>query len=380
MDNRKNLRCWAEINLGAIRHNVGKLKEQLPDNCALMAVVKGEAYGHGMIPAAMACAEVGVEWFGVATIDEALYLRENGLFHPILIFGVTPPERAVELSENRLSQIVPSLEYAKALCEYADVADPLSIHIAVDTGMGRLGWWLEEKTMQHVCDEVCQINAMPQLYIEGLMTQLAWGRGNTQEALDFSHRQFELFDVLSDELKKHSINPTYRHALNSGGIMNHARRAMDMVRVGHLLFDSLPGAEHIGLCPALEMKTTIAFIKELPAGASVGYGCSYRLVKSARIAVLNVGYSDGYPECFSNKGKMLLHGKIIPVVGCVCMDQTMVDVTDVPEAKVGDVVTIVGRDGNLGLTMKDVADQVGGVLNDPISVNITNRMPRFFKK
>lgn len=376
-----NERCWAVIDLDAIYQNAIILKKRLPDSCAFMAVVKGDAYGHGMVPVARTCAEAGVSWFGTATIDEAIELRRQEINQPILIFGITPPERAAELVRHGLSQIVPSLGYARALHQnLRHESQPLSIHIGVDTGMGRLGWWTQAETISMVSGEILQIARLPSLQIEGVMTQLSSGRSNTPEAVAYTKDQLWHFDQLCCELQRYGIHPVCRHVLNSGGFINHSGAAMDMVRIGHLLFEPLPGAERFGLRPAIEIKTTIAYVKELPAGAFVGYGRTYQLSQSARIAVLNIGHCDGYPACLSNKGQLLLHGVPVPVVGSVCMDQTMVDISAVPSAKAGDVVTIVGQDGDMVQTMEDVSRQADGLLDDPLSVNLTNRITRYYKR
>lgn len=373
-------RCWAVIDLDIVRQNVQAIKRRIPDTCALMAVVKGDGYGHGIIPMAQACAAAGAEWLSTATLEEAICLRENGIMLPILILGVTPPERGPELLRFRLTPVVPSLEYARALAQALRGSNGrLSVHIGVDTGMGRLGWWVQPETIPEICDDLAQIGQERALKIEGIMTHLSSARGSDPTAIAYTRQQLERFGQLCGALKTRGIAPLYRHALNSGGLMHHSDFAMEMVRIGHLLCEPLAGAEDFGLRPAMEIKTTIAYIKELPVGACVGYGRSFQLTRPARIAVLNIGYCDGYPGCLSNKGVVLVHGARVPVVGSVCMDQMMIDISSVPEAAVGDTVTIVGRDGDDALTMEDISRQADGRMDGPISIYLTNRIPRYYK-
>lgn len=374
-------RCWAVIDLDIVAQNARAIKRRIPDTCAVMAVVKGDGYGHGIVPMARACANAGVEWLGTATLEEAVCLRENGITLPILILGVTPPERGPDLLHFGLTPVVPSLEYAKALAgTLRDANGQLSVHIAVDTGMGRLGWWVQRESIPEICNDIVRIGQERTLKIQGIMTHLSSARGSDAAAVAYTRRQLERFQQLCEALKTRGIAPRYRHVLNSGGLIHHSDFAMEMVRIGHLLCEPLTGAEDFGLRPAMEIKTTIAYIKELPAGACVGYGRSCRLARPARIAVLNIGYCDGYPGCLSNKGVLLVRGIRVPVVGSVCMDQMMIDISQVPEAAVGDTVTIVGRDGDDAITMEEVSRQAEGMMDGPLSIQLTNRMPRYYKR
>lgn len=346
-----------------------------------MAVVKADGYGHGMIPIAQTCMKSGVQWFGTATIDEAITLRKHGISRPILVLGVTSPHRAFELVHYQISQVVPSLAYANELNKNLhQTKQPLQIHIGVDTGMGRLGWLVRSATIPMICDEIQQLHQLNTLHIEGLMTHLSSARGTTSDSIDYTMQQLLLFHQLCSILESRSIAPKYKHALNSGGFIHYPNFSLDMIRIGHLLCEPLRNTEHLGLQSAMEIKATIAHIKELPKGAYVGYGRTYQLQHSARIAVVNIGYGDGYPRLLSNKGTLLLHGMHVPVIGSVCMDQTMIDISKVPNAKVGDIVTIVGRDGDAVLTMEDISGQSGGLLDSPFSINLTTRTPRYYKQ
>lgn len=375
-----NDRCWALIDLDIIQQNVKSILCQIPNTSALMAVVKADGYGHGIIPVAQACVQAGAAWLGTATLEEALALRKSGLTVPILIFGVTQPQYAQIIADYHLSQIVPSLEYAVALTQHLDKGSaPLAIHLGVDTGMGRLGWWICQDTILAVCADIQKICHLPGLRVEGIMTQLSSARGTDPAAISYTEHQLHVFSQLCNTLTVRGITFHYRHVLNSGGILHHSSAHSDIIRVGHLLYEPLPASAHMGLRPAMELRTTVAYVKTLPAGAYVGYGRTYRLSHPARIAVVNIGHCDGYPSLLSNRGIMLLRGRRVPVVGEICMDQTMLDVSEVPEVAPGDVVTIVGQDGDDFLTTEDINRQVGGLLDGPFSVYFTNRMTRYYK-
>lgn len=375
-----NDRCWTVIDLDVIQQNVKSILRQIPNTSDLMAVVKADGYGHGMIPVARACVQAGATWLGTATLEEALTLRENGLTVPILIFGVTCPRYAQTMADHRLSQIIPSLEYAVQLVQYlrADSV-PLAVHLGVDTGMGRLGWWTRQDTIPAVCADIQKINHLPGLRVEGIMTQLSSARGTDPDAISYTEHQLHTFGQLCDALAAQGVAFRYQHVLNSGGMMHHSSARSDIIRIGHLLYEPLSASAHMGLRPAMELRATVAYVKTLPAGAYVGYGRTYQLSCPARIAVVNIGHCDGYPSLLSNRGIMLLRDRRVPVVGEVCMDQTMLDVSEVPEAAPGDIVTIVGRDGDDFLTTEDINHQAGGLLDGPFSIYFTNRMMRYYR-
>lgn len=373
-------RCWAIVNLDAILQNISALRNLLPKGCSFLAVVKGAAYGHGMIPIAHTCAKAGVQYLGTATLGEAIELRKAGITLPILILGVTAPAYTEKLVHYQLTQIVPSLEYAKELAvRIPENSQRLKIHLKVDTGMGRLGWQTEMETLPSVCKDILKLAEIDSLYIEGVMTHLSSSRGSSLQAKNYTNHQLTLFRLLCAELKKQGLSLQYQHALNSGGLASgFPLESTNMVRIGHLLYDSLPGVDRFGIKTALELKTTIASVKSFPSGAYIGYGQTYKLSHPARIGVLNIGSCDGYPACLSNKGEVLLHGIRVPIVGSVCMDQCMVDITSVPDAEAGDVVTIVGCDGKDRLSMFDISKQSGGVLSTIFSTGFRNRITRYY--
>lgn len=378
-------RCWAIVDLDILETNVRELKKLTPAGCRFMAVVKAEGYGLGMLPVAEACMAGGADWFGVATVKEAIELRNGGVGLPILVLGVTPSDWAEELAGYRLAQAVPSLGYAKELSQKLEgVREPVSVHIKVDSGMGRLGWYTAPETMDGIVRELSELGKLPGLRVEGIMTHLSSSRDPSEAAVSFTRTQLETFTALCKKLEEAEIRIPVRHVLNTGGLINYPEYAMEMVRVGHFLYENIRRIDAREPGPAvecaIEIKASIAYLKEIPAGSAVGYDRTYHTARMTRIAVLGLGYCDGYNAFLSNTGQVLLRGQKAPVIGRVCMDQMIIDVTDVEGAAVGDVVTIVGRDGDLRLTMNDVLQQVRGVMNGPISSCIMNRMERYYRK
>lgn len=378
-------RSWAIIDLDVLRENVRIVKSTVPEGCRFMAVIKAEGYGMGMLPVAKSCMEGGADWFGVATIKEALELRESGITLPILILGITPPEWAEELADYGFAQVVPSLAYAELLSkQLAEKGKKAAIHIKIDTGMGRLGWYATEQTLDNIQAELLELAKLPGLQIEGMLTHLPVSRDPAIEAVNFTQNQIDVFCTLCEKLESAGVTIPIKHVLNSGGIINYPQFAMDMVRAGHILFENIPPfiswPQDLATDCAIEIKSSIAFIKEVPTGATIGYGRTWTATRPTRVGVLGLGYCDGYNAVLSNCGKMLLKGRFVPVIGRVCMDQMMIDVTDLEEAKVGDIVTVVGRDGSEKITMNDVLTQANGIMNAPISSCLTNRMDRYYRK
>ena len=378
-------RCWVIVDLDVLENNVRELKRLVPVDCRFMAVIKAEGYGLGMLPVARACLAGGASWFGVATLPEALELRQAGITEPILVLGVTPPDWAKELADNHIAQLVPSLEYARALSDHGSgAAEPIAVHFKVDTGMGRLGWYISPDTIDEVAADIAQACSLPRLSAEGILTHLSSSRDPTEEAIAFTREQLMRFCALCDKVEASGAHIPLRHALNTGGVINYAEYAMDMVRVGHILYEDIEpidfGQPRSFVESAIEIKAAISFIKQVPAGTPIGYDRMFHTTRPTRIAVLGFGYCDGYNAFLTNKGRMLLHGQFVPVIGRVCMDQLIIDVTDVTDAAVGDVVTIVGEDDGRRITMCDVHGQAKGIMNGPLSACISNRMPRYYRK
>ncbi|WP_258358647.1 alanine racemase [Moorella sulfitireducens (nom. illeg.)] len=366
---------WAEIDLAAIAHNVRAIKKILPPQTEVMAVVKANAYGHGAVPVARTALANGVTWLGVATLDEAMVLREEGITAPVLILGYTPPEDAGRVVAADLSQTVFSLEQARVLDAAAAAAGTRArLHLKIDTGMGRLGF-LPDRAVA----EVLAMARLPHVRLEGIFTHFA-----ASDAADktYTRRQLDLFQKVIADLEQQGLTFPWRHAANSGAIIDLPETHFNLVRAGIILYGHYPSPEvrkeRLDLHPAMTLKTRIVLVKDVPAGAFISYGCTYCTPAPARIATLPIGYADGYSRLLSNRAQILIRGRRAPVVGRVCMDQCMIDVTAIPEARVGDEVVLFGRQGKEILSVEEVAGWMG-TINYEILCMISGRVPRVYK-
>ena len=378
---------WAEIDLTAIAHNVNALKRATHPEARLMAVVKANAYGHGYREVAAKALECGVEILGVARVDEAVKLRESGFDVPILIFGITPPCHAETLLKYDLTQTVSSLEGAQVLSDIAaQSGKKIRTHLKVDTGMGRLGIQPDGRRYdanrfeidESAIKEVESIVRLTGLELEGIYTHFATADSSDKSYAD---RQFEIFMVFLDALNRSGIHFSVRHAANSAGIIDLPDTHLDMVRAGIALYGLYPSAEvdknRIALKPAMALKTRIAHLKKVPAGFKISYGITYETKKPTTIATVSVGYADGYSRLLSSRGNMLVCGRKAPVVGRVCMDQTMLDVGHIPEANLDEEVVVFGTQGDQTITADEVAES-SGTINYEVVSSITERVPRVY--
>ena len=369
------LRCYAEISLEAIRHNILEVKKRIPDDVKLLAVVKANAYGHGAVPVAKALEDLA-DFYAVAMLEEAAELREAGITHPILILGYTSPSQYEELLRLDVRPCIYDLHTAEVLsetaCRLGLTAKP---HIAVDTGMTRIGFQVTEED----AEVIAKIAALPNLDIEGLFTHLSCA-----DMTDKTHSkgQFAQYAGMLDMLNARGISIPVRHICNSAAVMEFDGDRYDMVRAGIVEYGIYPSEEvdktRMDLIPALAWKSHVIHVKEVGPGKGVSYGATYVTKSPAtRIATVSVGYADGYPRALSNKGRVLIHGKSAPILGRVCMEQFMVDVTDIPDVHVEDVVTLIGWDGEEHIPVEEVADPAGR-FNYEMLCNISSRVPRVY--
>lgn len=361
---------WVEVDLDAIAENVKTLKACAP-TAKLMAVVKANGYGHGAIQVARAALEAGAEWLGVAAVEEGMELRRAGISAPCLVLGHVQPGQADSALLYDLRPAVYQMEVVQECAKWARAyRRKMPLHIKVDTGMGRVGLRPEQ-----VVEFVKQVNSLPSVEVEGLFTHFAVA---DEPANPMTSEQLARYAQVLADLKAEGIEIPLRHTCNSAGIMLHPEGHYDMVRAGIAMYGLAPDPAvtwPVELKPALSWKTRISFLKEVEAGAPLSYGATYRAAERERIAVVPVGYADGLSRTLSNRGQMLVNGHPCPIVGRVCMDQTLIRIPDGVAAQVGDDVIIVGP----GLPAEAMAALLG-TINYEIVCDIGPRVPRFYRR
>ena len=366
---------WAEIDLGAISHNVREIRRITAPDARVMAVVKANGYGHGAVEVSRTALDSGADWLGVARVAEGADLREAGIDAPVLVLGYTPPEQYGEVLRRRLSQAVYTRKMALDLAAVAGATgEKARVHLKVDTGMGRLGWLAGPDACREIMDLACN----PHLEIEGVFTHFA-----AADALDKSYtlEQFHKFTKLIEQLPRSGLDVPLRHAANSAALLELPDTHLDMVRVGIAIYGLYPSDEvangKVKLRPAMNLKARVAHVKEVPAGFAVSYGCTYTTRRASLIATLPLGYADGYSRLLSAKGEALIHGCRAPVVGRVCMDQVMVDVSHIQNVKMGDEAVLIGRQGNQEISAGEVAVKIGTIHYEVVS-QVNARVPRIY--
>ncbi len=365
-------RLYAKIDLEAVKKNVEGVRRRIPDNTKIMAVIKANAYGHGAVEFSHYL-EDKADWFGVATTDEAIELRRGGTAKPILILGGTNPAEFPDLIRENITVTVFDSATAEKLsreaCKQGRVG---KIHIKVDTGMSRVGFQVTEKS----AEEVEHISRMPNIEIDGMFTHFAKADSSDKS---YALKQREKYDLFVEMCRKRGVNIPLCHVNNSAATME-LDRHYDMVRMGIMLYGLYPSEEmnrSYPLYPAMELVTHIAHIKTLEKGRGISYGHTFVTERETRVATLPCGYADGYPRSLSNKGHVLVAGKRCPILGRVCMDQMMVDVSEVPNASVGDEVVLVGRMGDWSISVEELADNAYS-FNYEFVCGIGRRVPRVY--
>ena len=370
------LRTWAEIALGALEHNFNTVRAHLPASAKLLTVLKANAYGHGAVRIGRLL-EGKADYFAVAFTDEALALRHAGLQTPILLLGHVPHSDFPMMVKYDITATMDDLTEAKLLSDAAIAAGKVAkVHIALDTGMTRIGFDLSDESVE----AIKAIAALPNVEIEGIYSHFAAADCADQS---YSHLQIARFDDFCARLTKAGVNIPIRHIQNSAGIIEQPAR-WEMAREGIILYGMHPSAEVNpadigGIIPAMSFKTHVVFVKTVPAGTPVSYGCTYVTDKPTKIATLSVGYADGLPRLWSGKGKVLIHGTEAPIIGRICMDQCMVDVTHIPDIAVGDTATLFGRDGSAAISVDGLAESIG-TIGYELVCNINPRVPRVYVK
>lgn len=368
-------RSWADISLDNLQHNYQELRKKIPSETRFLGVVKADAYGHGAVPISRHLRELGAQFLAVSNIEEAAQLRYAGIRGPILILGYTPVKHAEDLAKMGLRQEVHSLEYAQALNEQLrGLHRRVKIHLKLDTGMSRLGFFAYDHP--EVLQQFQAVAAMENLYIEGVFTHFPVADSLSPEDEAFTRMQFRRFMDMISAMESCGIHPEIRHCCNSGGTILYPEYALDMVRPGIATYGVHPSAEladRIDLKPVMSLHSTIFQIRDYEPNISVSYGRTYTTAKKEKIAVVGIGYADGLSRSFSGKISFRLHGKQVQQVGRICMDMCMVNISNVPEAKVGDQITIFGD----GAGVETLADQLGTIPYE-ILCGINKRIPRIY--
>ncbi len=368
-------RAWAETHLDRIKTNTENFRRFLKPETELMCVVKANCYGSGdsaVVPYLQE--KLGVKWFAVSNIEEAIRLREMGISGEILILGYTPPEYADELIKYNIIQTATDESHAVSLSEFF-CGKRIRVHCALDTGMTRIG--VHQGTVEQTCNAIERISKLKGISLEGMFTHFACADSSDEDDIRYTERQAAFISAADDELKKRNIELKHIHFLNSAGGIYHSDERSSLARLGIIMYGLKPNSKlevPFKLEPVLDFKAGVSMVKEVNDGVYISYGRTYKTKSPAKIATITVGYADGYPRYLSNKGEVLIHGKRAKIVGRVCMDQIMCDVTDI-DVKVGDTATLIGTDGNETITADDIAD-IGSTIGYEVICNISKRVPR----
>ncbi|SHF77628.1 alanine racemase [Caldanaerobius fijiensis DSM 17918] len=364
---------WAEVNLDNIRYNLRKVRESLNKGVEIIAVVKADAYGHGAVQVSRVLVDEGVKYLAVAILDEAIELRENGIDVPILILGYTPEDQLKYVVEYDISQTVFDLNYVRRISQEATIRHKKTkIHVKIDTGMGRIGYTDYERARQ----EIRQMASLPGIQVEGIFTHFA---AADERDKTYTYKQYELFRNLVDDLEK-EIEIPLRHVSNSAAILDLPEMELDAVRPGIILYGHYPSDEvskSIPLRPAMSLKSKVIHVKSVEPGAYISYGRRFKTRRKSVIATVPIGYADGFTRMLTGKARVLIKGQFAPVVGTICMDQMMVDVTDVEGVRMGEEVVLFGMSGNSTLPVEEIADKLG-TINYEVLCMVGKRVPRVY--
>lgn len=362
---------WAEIYLKALEENIKNIKGCIHNNAKFCAVVKADAYGHGAVAVARKAVELGADYLAVAVLSEAVELRQAGFTTPILILGATSLEDAGILVENNITQAVFTIEQAKAISAAATERNATAkIHMAVDTGMSRIG------VRPEMAGEFAKgVSSMPGIELEGMFSHFALADVRDKT---FAHKQLDNFKLAISNVENAGVNIAIKHIANSAAILEMPETHFDMVRAGIILYGLWPSdeVEHvIPLKQVMKVCAKLVYVKDLHPGEAISYGCTWVAERESRIATLPMGYADGYTRMFTGKAQIDFHGKRAPIAGRICMDQCMADITDIPELKQGDTVVLFGSEE---LTTDEAASWLG-TINYELPCMMSPRIPRIYK-
>lgn len=362
-------RTWANVDLDALAHNYQAIRAHIPSGCRFMGVMKADAYGHGAVPMSHALADLGAEYLAVSNLEEAIQIRRGGIRVPILILGYTPPMYAENMIYLDLVQEVHSLEYAQALNDTLNGTNfILNVHLKIDTGMTRLGFRMEDGG----AEALLAAARLPHLHVEGAFTHFSVSDSRLEEDAAYTKAQYQRFEDALQVLRSAGIDPEICHCCNSGGTLLYPEYAMDMVRPGISIYGLAPSADTadiLDLQPVMSLYTTVSQLQKIPAETAVSYGRTYVSEKPRTLAVLSIGYADGLSRKLSGQAVFMIRGKAAPIVGRICMDMCMVDVTDIPDVCVGDEAMVV--------PFEVLADRLDTISYE-VLCGINKRIPRIY--
>ena len=370
------LRAYAEVDLAAIGHNIAEVRRNVGDEVKICAVIKADAYGHGAVAVGRYLEEKrAADYFAVATVDEAVELREAGIRTPIIILSYVSPSRYGEVVRYDVTQTVYTLETARLLAEEAGRQGVTAkAHVALDTGMSRIGFAVNESS----ADDIRAISLLPHLELEGMFTHFSCADMTDKS---YSRMQMAKYDSMCEMLDRRGVVIPLKHICNSAGIMEFDSHRFQMVRSGIITYGLYPSEEvdktALDLRPAMSFRSHVVNVHTAPAGVGVSYGATFVTKEPTRIATVSVGYADGYPRALSNKGRVLIHGQFAPVLGRVCMDQIMVDVSHIDDVRVEDVVTLFGRDGDNCIPVEEPAE-LSASFNYEFVCSLSRRVTRIY--
>jgi alanine racemase len=363
-----------EVDLGALEFNYRQIKKRVPEGVKVLAVVKADAYGHGAIPISLRLEKLGVEYLGVAISEEGVELRKGGVKAPILVLGGIFGGEVDQIFRFRLTPVIFRKDCLKMLSREAEKRRrKVKVHLKVDTGMGRVGVPLSLWP-----DFLREVRRFPKIETEGILSHFSM----TDEEKGFTQNQWRAFQRAVAIAQELGISSQYLHMASSATLTAFSGYAAGLVRPGIMLYGSYPSPTFrslISLKPVMTLKTRIHFLKSVPSGARISYGGTFTTKRESRIATLPIGYADGYSRHLSNHGEVLIHGKRAPVVGKVCMDFIMVDVTDIPRVSVGDEVILIGQQGGEKITPEEIAEKIGSISYE-VLCSIGKRVPRIYKE
>ena len=367
-------RTWADISLDNLEYNYRSIRAHLPSGTRFLGVMKADAYGHGAVPVSRALADLGAEYLAVSNLEEAVQIRRGEVRLPILILGYTPPEYAANMIFLDITQEVHSLTYAQELNEaLAGTNYILNVHLKLDTGMTRIGFFAYDN--DRTLDELKQAAALPHLHIEGVFMHFCVADSRAEEDVSFTKLQYKRFMDMLSAMEGVGIRPEIRHCCNSGAAILYPEFALDMVRPGILLYGGGELASQLGLRPVMTLKTTVSTIKTYEPGTDISYGRRYTTPRVTRMGVVPYGYADGFFRCLSDRCSLMTEHGAAPQRGRICMDMSMIDLTELPQVQVGDEVEVFGKRQRV-----DTLATAAGTIPYELTCAVSRRVPRVYYK